>query len=483
MIPSTLPRTSPEAQGVDSAALLRFVEALDTQIHEIHSVMVLRHGAVIAEGWWSPNQAAQPHLVFSLSKSFTATAIGLAVAEGYFSLDDVVISFFPDETPTVANPFLSDMTVRHLLSMSTGQLADTWSPMVDRLDGDWIRGFFDVPVQVAPGTHFVYNTGATYMLSAILQKATGQKLIDYLEPRLFRPLGIKDATWQESPQGITAGGIGLCVTTEDIAKLGQLYLQQGVWEGQQILPQSWVEAATALQISNAGHPNPDWGQGYGYQFWRCRHGAYRGDGVFGQYCIVMPEQDAVIAITGGVDIFDMQLPLTFVWELLLPAMRDAPLSPNADAQQRLQHTLAGLHHPVAAGAAESPVASQIAGRRYHVDENVLGVKSLIFRFVAGGFTVDIQTITADERIVCGYGHWQHGETGLFKQPLLFDRMPFVGNAAWISETSLTAVIRLYETPFFYTLECHFIGDELMIEVRVSVSLESLEPVLLTAHLA
>lgn len=294
-----LPRTSPESQGIASSDLLQFVVALESQIHEIHSFMLLRHGRVVAEGWWSPYAREYPHLLFSLSKSFTSTGVGLAVAEGRFSIDDSVLSFFPDEALSEVSDFLATMRVRHLLSMSTGQAVDTWSNMVERSDGNWIKGFLEVPVLYAPGTHFVYNTGATYLLSAILQKTTGMKLVDYLESRLFEPLGIEKATWQDSPQGITAGGIGLSLKTEDVARFGQLYLQKGMFGSRQLLSEAWIQEATTSQISNGDDPLRDWTQGYGYQFWRCRHGAYRGDGVFGQYCIVMPEQDAVLAITSG----------------------------------------------------------------------------------------------------------------------------------------------------------------------------------------
>ena len=137
------------------------------------------------------------------------------------------------------------------------------------------------------------------MLSAIVQKATGKTVLDYLRPRLFEPLGIENPTWETSPQGISLGGYGLSIRTEDIARFGQLYLQKGKWQGKQLVPAAWVEAATARQTSNGSNPKSDWDQGYGYQFWRCRHGAYRGDGAFGQFCIVMPEQDAVVAITSG----------------------------------------------------------------------------------------------------------------------------------------------------------------------------------------
>ena len=178
----------------------------------------------------------------------------------------------------------------------------------------WVKSFLTHPVPFKPGTHFLYNTSGTYMLSAIVQKVTGKTLLEYLTPRLFEPLGIDKPTWETSPQGISCGGFGLSIRTEDIGKFGQLYLQKGKWNGKQLVAESWVEAATSRQIANGNNPNSDWNQGYGYQFWRCRHGAYRGDGAFGQYCVVLPEQDAVIVITAGVK--DMQAVMNLILDKL-----------------------------------------------------------------------------------------------------------------------------------------------------------------------
>src|SRR5690348_799820 len=271
-----LPRNAPEAQGVSSAALLDFVNALDQQIDGMHSVMVVRHGEVIAEGWWAPYDAEHNHVLYSLSKSFTSTAVGLAVAEGKLSVDDEVLKFFPGDAPEKPSDNLKSMLVSDLLRMSTGHQVEPKRPA----DQVWTKAFLAQTVPFKPGTHFLYNTSATYMLSAIVQKVTGQTVLDYLRPRLFEPLGIENPTWGTSPQGISLGGYGLSIRTEDIAKFGQLYLQKGQWHGKQLVPAAWVETATARQTSNGSNPQSDWDQGYGYQFWRARHGAYRGDGAF-----------------------------------------------------------------------------------------------------------------------------------------------------------------------------------------------------------
>jgi len=251
-----LPRSSPEAQGVSSSAVLAFVEAADKKIDSMNSFMLLRHGHVVAEGWWAPYDAEAPHSLYSLSKSFTSTAVGMAVSEGKLSLDDQVLKFFSQDAPAEPSNNLKAMRVSDLLRMSTGQQIEP----ARTADQPWTKTFLAQPVPFKPGTHFQYNTSATYMLSAIIQKATGMTVLDYLKPRLFAPLGIEHPTWETSPQGITAGGYGLSIRTEDIARFGQLYLQKGKWQGKQIVPESWVEAATTRQTSNGSNPQSDWDQ-------------------------------------------------------------------------------------------------------------------------------------------------------------------------------------------------------------------------------
>ena len=240
-----LPRSTPEQQGVSSAAVLDFVAALDSEISHVHGLMVLRNGHVIAQGWWEPYRPEFIHLLHSLSKGFTSTAIGLAISEGTLSLDDRVVSFFPDKLPDEPSWELEAMRIRDLLSMSTGQHDEDLRGIPLQSGTSLVQTFLHLPVAHKPGTHFVYNTAATFMCSAILQKVTGEKLLDYLRPRLLDPLGIDQATWSESPEGITHGGFGLSVSTESIARFGQLYLQEGVWEGRQLITTDWVRAERA----------------------------------------------------------------------------------------------------------------------------------------------------------------------------------------------------------------------------------------------
>ena len=292
-----------------------------------HSFMLIRHGHVIAEGWWDPYRQEDVHLLYSLSKSFTSTAVGFARAEGLLTLQDKVVSFFPDDLPSQVSENLAAMTIRDLLTMNTGHEIE---PQRGSLTGEpyenWVAGFLAHPVSLKPGTKFLYNSAATYMCSAILHKLTDLSLLEYLLPRLLNPLGVEKAHWETCPRGIQVGGWGLSVTTETIAKFGQLYLQKGKWEGSQLLPEGWVEEASAAQVSNADGQEPhDWNQGYGYQFWRSRHNCYRGDGAFGQNAVVMKDYDAVLVTTASNP--DLGATHQLVWDHLLPAMAAASEGP------------------------------------------------------------------------------------------------------------------------------------------------------------
>jgi len=442
VVAADLPRSLPETQGVSSVDLLDFVEALDSAgdaavADGIHSVMVVRHGHVVAEGWWAPYKPALRHQLYSLSKSFTSTAVGIAAAEGKLRIDDPVLTFFPAEAPADPSAHLKAMRVADLLRMATGHQGEP----PHRRSEPWVRQFLAHPVPFKPGTHFLYNTPATFMQSAIVQKATGEKLHDYLGPRLFAPLGIEGATWEESPEGMSVGGFGLSVRTGDIATFGQMLLQKGTWEGRQIVPAAWVEEATSRQVANGSNPDSDWDQGYGYQFWRCRHGAFRGDGAFGQYCIVLPEEDAVVAITSGTR--DMQRVLDIVWKKLLPAFRAVPLPPDDAAAAKLAARLAALQVPLPPAGA---LPEGMAGKRYDFDDNGAKLASVAIEPGPDGDTVVFVADGREHRIPCGRGTWQACDVAWAGMPA----RPAAVAGGWDHDT-FTLRICFVETPFVTTV--------------------------------
>lgn len=470
-----LPRSSPERQGISSSAILAFVEAADTQIDAMHSFMLLRHGQVVAEGWWDPYDAETPHVLYSLSKSFTSTAVGLAIAEGKLKLDDEVLKFFPEDAPSDPSANLRSMRVRDLLRMATGHQTEaplrSDEPDSSTKDRTWTKKFLAHPVPFKPGTHFLYNSPGTYMLSAIVQKVTGMTVLDYLRPRLFEPLGFENPNWVASPQGITAGAYGLLVRTEEIARFGQLYLQKGMWKGRQLVPASWIEEATALQTSNGSSPKSDWDQGYGYQFWRCRHGAYRGDGAFGQYCIVLPDLDAVVAITSGVR--DMQAVMNLVWEKLLPAMKAQPLPEDEVSRRKLQSKLAHLAVRLPSGQPTVSFSAKVSGRWYEFPENDRGIQAVALDFNSKSPQLLVRAGGVETRTPIGIASWAKSRSGFANGLDLFLSVPahpvIAASGAWAADNVFTVKLDLYETPFYSTLTFRFDGDRLLFDSEHNVA--------------
>lgn len=459
---SPLPRSAPEAQGVSSAAVREFIEAANKQVDTMNSFMLVRHGRVVAEGWWAPYAAEIPHTLYSLSKSFTSSAVGLAISEGKLSLDDEVLRFFPDDAPANPTNNLKSMRVRDLLCMATGHQTEPRLSM--EAEEPWTKIFLGHPVPNKPGTHFLYNTPGTYMQSAIVQKVTGQTVLEYLQPRLFEPLGIENPRWGKSPQGVNLGGYGLDIRTEDIAKFGQLYLQKGRWEGRQLIPTRWVEAATSRQTSNGSNPASDWEQGYGYQFWRCRNGAYRGDGAFGQFCIVMPEQDAVIAITSGTR--DMQGVMNIVWDKLLPAFHYAPLPQNAADEAALKSTLARLSVQFPSGTEASSLKGKIAGRTFHFEKNTGKVESMRIETGDGLPGLRWRANGSDYHLAVGYKEWKKGRLAYGS----LAEQPVAASGAWAADGTYTVRLCFFETPYYLTVKLSPTEDGLRCEAELNVSL-------------
>jgi CubicO group peptidase (beta-lactamase class C family) len=380
-----LPRRTPESEGVSSAGIVDFLNAVDTGRVELHSFMFIRHGKVIAEGWWNPYGSDYKHIMFSASKTFTATAIGLAVSENRLRITDKVISFFPYSLPDSISDYMREMTVQNLLTMSVGQDQE---PRRGR-DDDWIRSFIATVPAKEPGTVFKYNNTASFMLSAIVQQLTGQTVFDYLQPRIFKPLAIRGIDWDLNPQGINLGMIGLRLHTEDMAKFGQLLLQNGVWSGKQLVPKEWVKEATSYKIeSNDGGANRapknlnDWAQGYCYQMWRGKNNSVRLDGMGGQFVVLFPDKDAIVVLTANAN-STTQNELDLVHNYLIPAIKsDKALPGDPGLNNELQKRLASLSlkPTTAAGLPKSDIESKISGKEFALPKNSNNIQSVYFVF-------------------------------------------------------------------------------------------------------
>ncbi len=469
-----LPRSVPAVEGVDSAGIVRFLETMEARGFELHSFMLLRHGKVVAETWWTPYAPDIPHGLYSLSKSFASTAVGLAVAEGRLTLDDKVISFFPESLPPQVSDHLAAMRVRDLLCMAAGHEKDPQDEMVK--SDDWVRAFLAQPLVRAPGTQFVYSSAATYMCSAIVQKVTGMTVLAYLRPRLFEPLGITGMTWDTCPRGINTGGWGLSVPTEGLAKFGQLYLQKGQWQGRQILPAAWVAEATSFQIqqpakagSTLQREDDDKRQGYGYQFWRCRHNAVRGDGAFGQLIVMMPDQDAVVVMTS--ESRDMMEQLGLVWDHLLPALQGTALPADGAAQQKLTRLLRSRNL-----APQRGVGGPVGTQTFALEPNSLGITHLTLATTGKAVNLTATVDGTEHRIVHGLGEWRMSDTAMPGTPtrlgagtLAMTTRRVAASAAWLDAATIELTWRYLEFPHRDTVTCRFDADRVTLSFLSSIT--------------
>ena len=287
------PRKTPESQGIGSDHLRYLIQELaDSPNTDMHHFMVLRHGNVICEADFAPYRKGIWHITHSMCKSITGMAVGFLVEEGKLELSENIYKIFHDKGSTWAKMFRPEVTVENLLTMTSGV---TFNESGIVSGNDWLESYLNAPVSEKPGTKFQYNSLNSYVLSAIITERTGMPMDEYLKPRLFEPLGITDYLWEKCPRGITKGGWGLFMHTEDMAKLGQLYLNKGKWNGKQIIPESWVEASITKKVDSI-----EGTYGYGYQLWmEERPGSFEYNGMLGQNVLIYPDVDMVIVTNAG----------------------------------------------------------------------------------------------------------------------------------------------------------------------------------------
>lgn len=386
------PRTTPEAVGIPSASVEWLLDRLEEGWTEPHGLMIMRHGKVCAEGWWAPYASGIRHGLQSHTKTYAATAVGIAYTEGLLKLTDRIVDIFADEIPENPSENLKKLTVRDVLCMGCGM--DT----MPRPSKDWIREFLATPVNHVPGTTFMYNSTGSTFLGAIVRKLTGLGLHDYLKPRLFDKIGIdaENLRWITMPDGMEIGGGGLFATTEDNLRLMKLYADGGVWEGERILAEDYVKLATSKQNDSATEravnpPAEDNFVGYGFQIWMCRpKGVYRADGAMGQFTIVFPERDMLLAITenasGSTGGAMPQKALDTIWEWLdsLPRPETEILPEDPEASAHLARRMQMLALPAPRRSPESPLQEKINGSTYAVTDGYFALADAgMVRFMSG----------------------------------------------------------------------------------------------------
>lgn len=315
-------RTSPEAEGLDSMKIKLFLQELDRCGFNLRTLLIIRHGHVVAEAAKYPFLPEDKRLVYSCSKSFTGTAVGIAEKEGLLDINDFILDYFPEYAGIELDDRVKRIKIRDLLTMSTGHGCDSVGDICNGED-DWVRTFLTRTMDFEPGEKFVYDSGGTYMLSEIISRVTHQPMFEYLKKELFGQLHIEDVMW-EYHGNVNTGAWGVLIAPEDLAKLGMLYLHKGIFEEQRILPEKWVQDASAHQI-DTGFSNPaGWSQGYGYQIWKNNETSFRMDGAFGQYCMVFPKEDMIVVTTAEECNAARMFPL--IEKYLLKELSDQPYS-------------------------------------------------------------------------------------------------------------------------------------------------------------
>lgn len=428
--------------GIPAQRVQRLLDRLEERRVCMHSLLLVRHGKLAAEGYWKPFDQQRKHRMYSTTKSFVSVAIGLLIGEGKLTLEDRLVDYFPEKLPPEGpHPYIAAMTVRDLLRMASAHAKTTYRCMQD---DDWVRTFFVYPPSHQPGTIFSYDTSATTVLTALVEKLSGQRFLEYLRPRLLEPIGFSaDAYCTETPLGLSWGGSGLVCTPRDLAKFALCCMNGGRYDGRQLIPADFIKMATSRQIDNTltgGHVESQ--QGYGFQFWRTRHDGFACRGMGSQLAICQPKRDFILVTTadtqmqpnGEFEIFDA------LWEELYPYLSDSPLPPQEEEEAALQARLDSLEVQKALGAYDSPTAAAVNGHTFVMDENPMQLRRMTFTFAGEEGALEYENQTGIHTLRFGFGHH-------VAQDFPDYGYPCITSAAWKDEGMLE-------------IQCYLIGDYL-----------------------
>ncbi|MBB3129412.1 CubicO group peptidase (beta-lactamase class C family) [Paenibacillus rhizosphaerae] len=467
-----LETSQPESHGLSSSDVLRLLERIEDLELQVNRLMLLQDGKVTARFDREPYRKEAPTLLFSLSKSFTSIAAGIARDEGYIRLTDPVVSYFPDKLPGNVPPYLSQMTIHHLLSMNTGHHDNIYGRIMDA-GPDWAQTFLSLEPEYPPGSHYMYNTHATYMVAAILERATGMSLVEYLKPRLFEPLGVGLVDWETCPMGVTAGGMGLSMPIDGVAKFGQMLLNEGVYAGRRIVSADYIRLATSEQSDNRrSETRADFSEGYGYQFFRCRQGCYMGNGGFGQICFVAPKHGIVIAAASGMSHMKKQLPqlLDLIHEYIVNRV-DRSQQISSEAYPLLLRRIARMQEDAAYSVPSAPAALPDAwAGRYHVrDSEPGGMAEITVCRLDERYELRLRYADGSRRELLFDLTKRVSTEDVFRKDLAMHRQEAVISARLTGDLQLELTVVYIETPYRVTLTLTFAdGDvELVEEINVS----------------
>ncbi len=443
---------SPEEVGVSSAVIKSMLDEMEKADVELHSLIIIRHGKVAVECYKSPLTASDTHMVYSVSKSFTATAYGFALEEGYLTKDTLFLDVFPEYRPKKEDKYLEKLRVLDLVAMTSGKRVPTKGRRYD----DWIKVFVESKWDFEPNTDWRYVNDNFFILSAVISKLTKMSLTEYLTPRLFEPLGIEVPVWECSPKGIEAGGWGLFLKTEDIAKLILCYMNGGKYNNKQVIPEWWTKEATSYQNDNSSSQSKlDSKAGYGYGFWRCAgmKNTYRCEGLYSQYAIAIPDYDACVITTSSNT--NLQQTLDILWKYIenafttegvssIPVLLKEDTPPKItnrqfDTEQKIEGKVYKLRKPIFLNyAAGHPVSALPMPVVYFLKEHGGNITDLSFNFNENGFTMNW---SEDGNFKNSIPVSMNGEKSEGK--IILGQLSYrvIADAHWVNENTLTVTIR------------------------------------------
>ena len=345
MLRTEFERVTPESVGIRSEAIWNFLDAVDTDLTEMHGLVIMRHDKIAAEGWWAPYAPGIPHMCASLTKTYMGTAIAIAIQEGLLTLDTHVNDIFPEFVPENPSPYFEELTIRHILTMGSGMCE------FPTMEGNWVQNFIAVPLKYRPGTNFWYNSVGSTFLGKVIEKLTGETVYEYLEEKLFPKIGINGKVVMHgiAPDGQDMWAWRTVSSTEDNLRLMKLYKDCGIVNGERLIPEEYVKLATTKQIDNESTGSRERGDlegcsGYGYQMWMCSYpGSYRADGAAGQFSIVIPDKDMIVSMNQNSA--NPNKVITKLWECLLPGVLDNPIEETeevSEMQKKLQYRMQRL---------------------------------------------------------------------------------------------------------------------------------------------
>ncbi|MBR5332379.1 MAG: serine hydrolase [Muribaculaceae bacterium] len=449
-----LPRTTPTSAGIEPKQFeLLYDSLLSSDITEIHHLMVVVDGKVAGEIHPAPFKASDRHTLYSVSKTFTAVAVGLAVDDGLLSVDDELVKFFPQYAQ-----YIGGIKVKDVLTMRSGFKTNGG---MRNSQTDWVDYYLSRPLVATPGTKYSYDSIETYLLSAIVQQVTGKDVLTLLNERVFFPMGIDDVEWERCPKGIVTAGWGIYMTAEAQAMFGQLLLQKGNWKGQQLVSQEWVEEMMTVRVVRKASND------YGYQIWLCEYpGAWRADGAYGQYIIIVPQKNMVVVLNqcskskGWPE-------RSNIWHTVVKNAHGCAIEGEPDELENLAKFEANASLPLLKGDATNALAKKYNGKEYKLPKNKLGWKSIKFNFEPNKFTLNVVDAEGKKSaIAMGYNEWLMSDLAGYPHYSISAKGRFTGITgpfttgacyAWNNDNTLSA--KIHYTNWITSLKLDFKFNE------------------------